>query len=236
MRHATALLSFLVLAWPAAAQVRGPQEVTVQVGKLAGVSLTIDGDEAEYAVLGGDAFGGFREFSDPKVFRFQVLGYAPGVGHIVVGTTKGGKLQPLFTVKVVVTGAPLPPPVPPPPVPPDPPAPADPLVKTLKDAAKADGWAMTKLADLGLGLRQCAALTLGGRTGAELQRIHIDALQKALPGGVPNAVYAVCSGKLKALDAILPPSQPDKVPSDAEREQVKAVYLELATACERASK
>src|SRR5688572_8229350 len=98
----SAVVSLLVLVPLAAAQVKGPDAVTVNVGRLASVPLTVDGDEIEYAVLGGDVFGGFREFSDPKTFRFQVLGYQAGTGYIVVGTSKGGKLQPLFKVTVTV--------------------------------------------------------------------------------------------------------------------------------------
>lgn len=58
-----------------AGPIRGPAEVKVDVGRLASVPLEFDGDEIEYAILGGDFFGGFREFSDPKTFKFQLLGY-----------------------------------------------------------------------------------------------------------------------------------------------------------------
>lgn len=117
MATALALLLAVASAW---AEVKGPTELTVPVGRLASVTLAVDGDEAEYAVLGGDAFGAFREFSPATVYRFQVLGYAPGVGHIVIGAVKAGKLQPLFTVAVRVTGGPPPTPPVPPPVPPGP--------------------------------------------------------------------------------------------------------------------
>src|SRR4051812_13038569 len=104
------LLSVLVLAAavaPAAqAQVKGPSDITVAVGRLASVPLTVDGDESDYAVLGADV-DAFREFTtDPKQIRLRVIGYAPGVAYVVVASQKGGKLQPVFVVKVTVTGAP----------------------------------------------------------------------------------------------------------------------------------
>ena len=103
-------------------------DLEVPAGKLLAVPLTIDGDEVTYSVLGGDAFGGFREFSDPATFRLQLLGYSPGVGYVVVSTTKGGKLQPHFILVVKVTGpAPGPTPVPPGPGPEGEPAGSPPL-------------------------------------------------------------------------------------------------------------
>lgn len=112
------LLSLVVVASTAAAQVRGPETVTVPVGKLVALPLSVDADEATATVLGGDYFGGFREYTEAKDFRFQLLGYAPGSGYVVVSSTKAGKLQPLFVVRVVVGDGPKPPPPGPDPPPP----------------------------------------------------------------------------------------------------------------------
>jgi hypothetical protein len=112
----------LALAVPAAAQVRGPTEVTVPVGRLASVPLTVDADEADYLILGADC-DGLREYDpDPKKMRLRVIGYTPGVAFVVVTSQKGGKLQPPAVVKVTFQGPGPAPPVPP--VPPDPKPPA----------------------------------------------------------------------------------------------------------------
>ena len=123
----SAVLALVVVAASAAAQVRGPNDVTVAVGRLASVPLTIDGDESDYQVLGSDV-DAFREFTpDPKQLRLRVIGYAPGTAYVVVASVKGGKLQPLYKVTVTVTGPTPPPPPPVPPVPPpDPPTPDSP--------------------------------------------------------------------------------------------------------------
>lgn len=125
-----ACLVGVLLAVPAAAQVKGPQDVTVPVGRLASVPLTVEGDESDYQVLGSDV-DAFREYTpDPKQLRLRLIGYAPGTAYVVVASTKGGRLQPLYKVTVTVTGVgPVPPvpPVPPGPVPPTPPEPAPPI-------------------------------------------------------------------------------------------------------------
>ncbi|HKB03897.1 MAG TPA: hypothetical protein VKD90_16870 [Gemmataceae bacterium] len=113
----------IALGAPAAAQVRGPGEVTVPVGRLASVPVTVDADEADYLILGADC-DGLREYDpDPKRLRLRVIGYSPGVAFLVVSAQKGGKLQPPTVVKVTFQGAgPTPPPVPPTPPDPRPPA------------------------------------------------------------------------------------------------------------------
>lgn len=133
MRAPVAILSVLVLAAAAPAQIKGPTEISTPVGRLAAVPLTIDGDQSDYAVLGTDV-DAFREFTtDPAQLRLRVIGYAPGTAYVTVAAVKGGKLQPLFVVKVTITG-PAPPPVPPgpTPVPPGPtpptPVPVDPPI------------------------------------------------------------------------------------------------------------
>lgn len=118
----------LLFVTPAAGQVRGPAEVTVPVGRLASVPVTVDADEADYLILGADC-DGLREYDpDPKRLRLRVIGYSPGVAFVVVTAQKGGKLLPATVVKVTFQGAgpsPTPPPGPtPPPIPPDPKPPA----------------------------------------------------------------------------------------------------------------
>lgn len=112
------LFGVLVLAGAVAGQVKGPPEVNVPVGRLASVPLQIDADESDYVILGTDV-DAFREYDpDPKKLRLRLIGYAPGTSFVVVATQRAGKLQPLFQVRVVVTGANPVPPVPP--VPPGP--------------------------------------------------------------------------------------------------------------------
>lgn len=112
----------------ACGQTKGPETITVPVGRLAAVPIQIEGDEADYIILGNDV-DGLREYDpDPKKLRLRVIGYAPGTAFVVVSSQKGGKLQPLFTVKIIIGGGPNPPVPPgpgpgPTPVPPDPPAP-----------------------------------------------------------------------------------------------------------------
>ena len=127
-RLTRATLLVLVLTGPAAGPVRGPAEVTVPVGRLASVPVTVDADEADYLILGADC-DGLREYDpDPKKLRLRVVGYAPGVAFVVVTAQKGGKLLAPTVVKVTFQGtgpAPIPPPGPtPPPVPPEPKPPA----------------------------------------------------------------------------------------------------------------
>jgi hypothetical protein len=115
------ILLLLILASPVAAQMPGPGDVTVPVGRLAYVPVTVDADEADYLILGADC-DGLREYDpDPKRLRLRVIGYSPGVAFVVVTAQKGGKLLPPTVVKVTFQGA-TPPPVPPVPPGPTPPA------------------------------------------------------------------------------------------------------------------
>ncbi len=114
-------LLLLALGAPVAAQAPGPGDVTVPVGRLANVPVTVDADEADYLILGADC-DGLREYDpDPKRLRLRVIGYSPGVAFVVVTAQKGGKLLPPTVVKVTFQG-PTPPPVPPVPPGPTPPA------------------------------------------------------------------------------------------------------------------
>lgn len=209
--------------------VRGPSEVKVDVGRLQSVPLEFDGDEIEYAILGGDYFGGFREYSDPKTVKFQVLGYQSGTGYIVVGTSKGGKLQPLYTVKVIVGGAPTPPTPPAPPIPDDPEIAT--LATTLKNAAANDAWHPSKLTACARGYRD-AASTIQLATVAEVMATLKSKMGAALNGeNVSPSVYAILADK---MNGVLP--RTGSTPMDAAAiAKAKTLFVKLATALERAA-
>jgi hypothetical protein len=229
-----AIVVALAVSQTCAGQIKGPAEVTVPIGRLASIPLTVDGDDVEYTILGGDIFGGFREFSDAKTFRFQVLGYTPGTGYVVIGAVKDGKLQPLFTVVVKVTGpAPVPPgPIPPPIPPPDPPAPVDPLVAAIKATATPPA----KLREIADAMTACVGVTSSGRTAAEGQQARKKAMADLIPGGIPNALADVLAAQLKAVDGIAPPSAPEHVIVDAERDAIRAIYSKVSKALTEAAK
>lgn len=216
-----------------AGPIRGPSEVKVDVGRLAAVPLEFDGDEIEYAILGGDFFGGFREFSDPKTFRFQLLGYTPGTGYIVVGTVKAGKLQPLFQVKVIVGGGQ---PVPPtPPTPPAPPVPDDPeiptLALTLKNAAANDAWHPAKLKAVAKGYRD-AADAISPATMAEVLKVLKGKMGDALnKEDVSPSVYTILKER---MDAALPRTGGTQMDAAAIA-KARTLFMKLAAALERAA-
>jgi hypothetical protein len=115
-----AVLLALSLALPAAGQVSGPSEITVPVGRLASLPLTVEGGQHEYAVFGADC-DAMREYDpDPSKLRLRIIGYSPGQAFVVVSSRKGAKLNPLYVCTVNIGTKPPPGP---PPVPPDPPGP-----------------------------------------------------------------------------------------------------------------
>lgn len=222
----------LLFASLACGQTKGPETVTVAIGRLATVPITIDGDESNFAVLGGDYFDSFREFSAPNELRLRVLGYTNGTGYIVVSSVKGGKLQPLFTVRVVVGAGPSPvPPVPPGPVPPGP-APLDPLATAIRDAAKADGF--TKLADLATGLTTANTISLSRAqwTVAELSAAWQTAIKSAVGGPTPANLRKVLGDQLNAAL----PRESDHVMTTDEMVKARELVLRLSKACTEASK
>jgi hypothetical protein len=133
---------------------------------------------------------------------------------------------------------PLPPdPKPPEPTPPDPKPPApDALTLALKTAAAADGWTAASLARLGAAFRAASAKVQTGQTASATQAAIRAALVAGVPEGIPASVYAVCAGKLSALDTVLPPSAPNKVVNESERAAVRSVLEGLAIAAEGAAK
>lgn len=204
-----AVLSLVVLALPAAAQIKGPSDVTVAVGRLAAVPLTVDGEESDYVCLGTDV-DCFREYTvSPKEIRLRVIGYAPGTAYVTVAATKGGKLQPLFVVKITVTGAPVPPPVPPGPVPPPdpvPPLPPDnpPESKPPFPGVRAEARPMTHKQRVALAVahrRVAGALAKEPMTikairadlNAEITELHVE--------GIPAGLAKLCSSILGAADS-----------------------------------
>lgn len=216
-----ALLVSVLFVGAAAAQVKGPADVTIPVGRLAAVPLTIDGDESDYQVLGTDV-DAFREYTtDPKQIRLRVIGYAPGTAYVVVASQKGGKLQPLFKVTVTVTGVGPTPPVPPP-IPPAP-VPDDPAVTRLKAAFQASGFA--KAAALALGYDQCAALAAAGTTGVDLHVKCKAALKAAMNGDkIPEAVIAAVAPEMAGL-----PEASDAALTDLTRAAAVAVFKRIAS-------
>lgn len=221
--RATSLLATILLALPAAAQVKGPQDITVQVGRLASVPLTVDGDESDYQVL-GDQVDAFREYSpDPKQIRLRLIGYAPGTSYVVVSSQKAGKLQPMFTVKVTVVGAaPVPPPVPP--TPPGP-GPLDALASQFRAAFTASGF--TKAKELAAGLDACRTLPLTTSNGAEFMAKGKAALMKALDNApLPPAVQSI----LGTETAGVLPTDPARAWTAAEVTAAAALYSKLKAA------
>ena len=213
----------------ACGQTKGPQEITVPVGRLASVPITLDADESDYVILGSNV-DGLREYDpDPRKLRLRVIGYEPGVAYIVVSSQKGGKLQPVYTCVVRVGGGPGPAPVPPvPPVPP--PEPLTPLAKSIKEAAQADGF--TKLKEFADGFRTCDALINRATTVAELQA--------STTASLASAVGTEWRGKAPTLKAILSKELSVLPETGALTPDVKAmasgVFLSLAKAFEGASR
>lgn len=227
----TFLLSLCVACCALAGPIKGPTEISVGVGRLEAVPLEVDGDEITYVILGGDYFGGFREFSDPKQFRFQVLGYANGTGYIVIGTQKAGKLQPLYTVKVTVGKGPQPP------TPVDPVDPDSPEVITLatkiSGAATFDKWHPDNLKALADGHRK-AAETISPDT---LQKVR-DAIQAKLKLSLSGQqISPTVKPFLKDfLDAVFPDRAPSYQVTESELRTIKTRLETIAKALERAAK
>jgi hypothetical protein len=235
MRFSTNLSAFLVLFLGSLAcgQTRGPATVEVAIGRLATVPIIIDGDESNFAVLGGDYFDSFREFSAPNELRLRVLGYANGTGWIVVSSVKAGKLQPLFTVRVVVGAGPGPAPPGPVPVPPGPqPGPLDPLATAIRDAAKADGF--TKLAALATGLTTADAISKSRAqwTVAELSAAWQTAMRSAVGGPTPANLRKVLGDQLNAAL----PRESEHVLTTDEMVKARELILKLAKACSEAAR
>ena len=212
----------------ACGQVKGPQEITVPVGRLASVPIVLDADESDYVILGSNV-DGLREYDpDPRKLRLRVIGYEPGVAYIVVSSQKGGKLQPVYTCVVRVGGGPGPAPVPPvPPVPP--PEPLTPLAQSIKAAAAADGF--TKLKDLAAGFRACDSLIPRATTIAELQASTTAALLSAV-GDMKGKAPTLRTVLGKELDTL-----PESGTLTADiKAKASAVFITLAKACEGASR
>lgn len=123
--YSTVCAILLAVLAPLAAQPKLPREVTVEVGDIIPILSVTDADEIRIDTLDASHFKTIREFTDPKMYCLQVGGKTPGVGYIILSSTKGGKLQDLVVVKITVKGVTPPAPVPVP-VPPKPPTPKPP--------------------------------------------------------------------------------------------------------------
>lgn len=217
-------LTFCVSCCALAGPIKGPAEITVGVGRLEAVPLEVDGDEITYVILGGDYFGGFREFSDPKIFRFQVLGYANGTGWIVIGTQKGGKLQPLHTVKVTVGNGPKPPPDPDP-------APDDVdlvLAASIKRAAANDLWEFSKLAKCAKGFAEAAKNAKAGTV-----KQAKDALKTYM--GTALDMQSVSPSVIEIFTTQIEAALGKQGDAPADPVAVAKVYTKLSKACARAA-
>lgn len=225
-----ALVLALVPLGAAAGDIKGPESVQVEVGRLGLVALTIDTDEYDCQIVGDPLVAeGFLEMTrDPKAIRYRILGYRPGTVHVVVASAKGGKLLPLFKTAVIVGGGGPPPPPPPPPVPP-----VSDLAKRLSDAAAADGYTKDNLRSLGDSYKVAAeyARTADVTTGSELQAKIIGILTVRPNKPAPKTVATICNGVTVELDNVLPPSSPNKTLTDAMRKQVGAILDKVGTAC-----
>jgi hypothetical protein len=240
------LLSLVVLVAavvPAPAQFEA-QTVTIKVGRLATIPVTVDADDVDYVVL-GDALDGFREFDrDAKRLRIRVIGYQPGTGYVVVTAIKGGKLIPLAVVTVKVTGAPVPPPTPPdpptpppkPPTPPTPPVPppADPWVAELRTAFASDVGAAADKSNWKATLSGFFAAMADHaknpaiRTVGDLLADFAAAKASLLPDGALAAVRRVCGGHV----AEVAPADAD-APLDPLRDKFAGAFARLAQALEQ---
>jgi hypothetical protein len=233
MQKAASVLVLLIAA-TCQAQTRGPAEINVPVGRLASIPITLDADESDYVILGAN-IDGLREYDpDPKKLRLRVIGYEPGVAFVVVSSQKGGKLQGLFTVRVVVGAGPGPVPPGPVPVPPAPipPGPLDPLATAIRDAAKADGF--TKLAALATGLTTAEAISKSRAqwTVADLSAAWQAAMRSAVGGPTPANLRKLLGD---ALNAALP-RESEHVLTVDELGKARELILRLAKACSDASK
>lgn len=191
------ILSLLTLVAPALAQVKGPTEVDIPVGRLKEIPLVVEGDESEYKALGKD-IDVLREYDpDPKKIKLRAIGYAQGTAYIVIASVKDGKLQPIHTITVNIGGGG--------PIPPVPPQPNDPLVAKLqaafdKDAGSKDDKAKWKNALRGFyqamtdHVRDKGVATIG-----DLLADYRAAIPALLPDGSVMELRKVCGLEVASL-------------------------------------
>jgi hypothetical protein len=230
----TAAILLLILAATCQAQIKGPATVDVPVGRVATIPIQVNGEEFQYDVLGGDYFDAWREFSAPTELRIKALGHTNGIGYIVVSSVKAGKLQPLFTVRVVVGAGPGPAPPGPVPVPPGPvpPAPLDALATAIKAAAAADGFA--NLASLAVGLNTAEAISKSRAswTVADLSAAWQTAMRSAVGGPTPANLRKVLGDQLNAAL----PREAEHVMTTDEMVKARELILKLSKACTEAAR
>lgn len=245
----TALLVALALAsapTPVEAQVGSHVEVTVRVGRLATIPVTMDADRIEYEIL-GPALDGFREFeATPKRLRIRVIAYEVGTGYVVVlGVKDGVPALHVVTVHMVAGPGPKPPvppgpipPVPPPnpPIPPPTPGPTDPFTRAIIDAYKADSSAMKAAALVQvLGFYQAVTDHLrdpNTKTVDAFLTTYRDVAAKLLPPGELMAVRKLIGEKVAGLF----PADGDAVIDDPTRTKAVAFFQLVSTAMEACRK
>lgn len=231
--YSNALSAVVGLLVVAAGAVAAPPTIEVPaevkpVGEY--VRFTPKGEIASVVYVGLSGIDAFpsEELKDPRRFLLNVRGLPAGrYLFAAVASSKDGEQARADFAVVVGDGT-----KPPDPPGPGPTPPVDPFVASLKAAALADGW-KAKLPDLAIRFSVAASRVDGRETVGDL----MNAAAAAMAGDkTPPAVRAVLNPELKALDAVLPPSQPEKPVTDADRQRVKALFLRLAAVCSEAAK
>lgn len=152
----------------------------------------------------------------------RLMGFSLQFGPWSNGTKTGSTASVTGTAKI--TGGDPPGPAP------DPIPPSDPLVAAIK----ATGTPAAKLSEIAIAFRACADLSATGQTASRNEQLRAMALKSGIPGGVPDSLHSILAGELKAVNTIIPPSDPEHVITESDRDKIRAVYTKLATALEAA--
>lgn len=238
----SAMVTLALAVSPTQAQITGPTEVIVEPGRLAQIVVTVEGESADYKILG--PIDAFREF-DPSAtkLRIRVLGLKDGTeGHIVVAATKDGKILPLYSCRVRVGREPSPPKPPDPgpgpsPIPPAP-VPSD-LAKSLRDAADTDRFARVLLSDLADAFS--ATATLAGRSGTTQIQLQdgLAANIKKYVGELRTIAPTLRSAIQTAvdpLDEIIRPGTKDAELTPSQASRARDLFERIAKACLEAAR
>lgn len=232
-QYLRAMTLFLALAMPITAQVKGPTEITIPVGRLAVVPLIVEGDAADYVVVGKDV-DALREYDpDAKKLRLRVIGYSTGQAWVVIATTFEGKLKPLHVITVTIGAGPKPP-TPPEPTPPEPTPPKpDALTKKLQEAFDKDTSDKVKKSEWLKALAGFYAAMSDHvqkpevKTLGELLADYRAAIPALLPDGAVVDLRRVCGEEVAGVIG---------VDSSPERELVAVFRQQLADGFKRLSK
>lgn len=109
MQKLFALIALLLCSTIASAQTV-PDKVVTQAGRMAGITITTDGDDLAWTVAPPTNVDVFREYDpNPNVIKLRILSYSNGVYYIVVSQTKDKKItQKVCTVIVGTAPDPVP--------------------------------------------------------------------------------------------------------------------------------